>query len=88
MIHVCFHKKFAKEIQKLSKKEQKKFKERYILFSQNRLDPILKDHQLKGDLLGKRSFSITGDIRVIYAFLDSDKTQVMFLRIGTHNQVY
>lgn len=37
-------------------------------------------------MLGKRSFNITGDIRVVYR--EIDKNTVEFLDIGTHPQVY
>lgn len=45
----------------------------------------LNDHALSGNLQGKRAFSITGDIRVIYVELED---RLIFLDIGTHNQVY
>lgn len=64
---------------------QKKFDNRVKLFSENYQNPQLKDYQLTGKLQGFRSFSITGDIRVIYYI--NDET-VYFVDIGTHNQVY
>lgn len=63
----------------------KKFDERVLLFSKDQKDPILKDHELRGDFDGYRSFSITGDIRVIY-YIKNDTAY--FVDIGTHNQVY
>lgn len=45
----------------------------------------LNDHGLTGDLQGRRSFSITGDIRVFYVEFED---KIIFLDIGTHNQVY
>jgi len=45
----------------------------------------LHDHALTGKLAGKRAFSIAGDIRVIYVEFDDF---IVFLDIGTHNQVY
>lgn len=63
----------------------KRFKERLNLFTQSSADPILKDHALKGSKEGLRAFSITGDIRVVYFFKGET---VMFINIGTHEQVY
>lgn len=34
----------------------------------------------------KAAFSVRGDLRVVYRFVD--KNIAMLLRIGTHNQVY
>ena len=45
----------------------------------------LNDHPLTGKLASKRAFSITGDIRVIY---EETENEIIFLDIGTHNQVY
>lgn len=64
---------------------QKKFETRVRLFSQNPKNPIIRDHELKGDLKGKRSFWITGDIRVVYMIY---RNTAYFIDIGTHNQVY
>ena len=43
------------------------------------------DHKLIGSLEGFRSFSITGDIRVVYR---KDGAEIELYDIGTHNQVY
>lgn len=45
----------------------------------------LHDHALTGKLAGKRAFSMAGDIRIIYIELEDS---IVFLDIGTHNQVY
>lgn len=64
---------------------QKKVQERIGMLITNPRHPLLHDHSLKGDLSGRRSCSITGDIRVIYRIADDS---IEFLDIGTHNQVY
>jgi addiction module RelE/StbE family toxin len=64
----------------------KKFKNRVDLFISDQSNPILKDHALTGSMKGLRSFSITGDIRIIYQELDNN--YVLFINIGSHNQVY
>jgi len=78
MLKALYHKDFKKDFKKLSKNAKERFAERFLMF--------LRDHPLVGYLRGKRAFSVGGDIRVVYRFLDH-KT-VLLLRIGTHNQVY
>lgn len=64
---------------------RKKTDERLRLFQQNPSSPLLGDHSLTGDMKGFRSFSITGDIRIVYYLKDDT---VWLYDIGTHNQVY
>ncbi len=63
-----------------------RFDKRIKIFVQDKNNPLLHNHQLSGDLEGFCTFSITGDIRVIYKF--ESKDIVLFYDIGTHNQVY
>lgn len=63
-----------------------RFKERLALFLKDKSNLVLKDHKLIGNLQSFRAFSITGDVRVIYA--EESKDAVIFIDIGTHNQVY
>ncbi len=65
---------------------KERFAERFLMFLKNPAKPALRDHPLICNLRGKRAFSTTGDIRVVYRFLD--KKTVLLLRIGAHNQVY
>lgn len=83
---VDFHKQFLKEFEKLPKKNQRQFADRLELFLNNPHDPILNNHQLSGKLNFVRSINITGDIRVWYEQTNADT--VLFLRIGTHSQLY
>lgn len=55
-----------------------------MFISGHRAVPI-NDHALTGDLQGRRAFSVTGDIRVVYIELED---KIIFLDIGSHNQVY
>lgn len=80
-----FKKAFKNRI-KDNSKLVKKAKERVSLFVENPKNPILKDHQLTGDKKEFRAFWITGDIRIIYFPISKDK--VLFIDIGSHNQVY
>lgn len=67
------------------KKLDEQFRLRRKLFISDPGNPILKDHSLSGKMKGHRSFSITGDIRVIYYVHEGI---AYFVNIGTHNQVY
>ena len=87
-MQVRYHKNFWKSYrQRIIKnfKLEAKFKQRLKLFLENKNNPILKDHQLIGSKSGYRSFSITGDFRVIY---EETNDGILLHNIGTHNQVY
>lgn len=58
---------------------------RLIMFQDGIRDEPLYDHPLHGDMQVLRSFSITGDIRLIY-----EETEAAYILkdIGTHSQVY
>ena len=78
--------KFKRKYVKLSKKVQKKFKERKNLFLENSTHPILNIHKLSGEFEGKWSMNVTGDYRVIF-----DKSQtdiIIFINIGTHSELF
>lgn len=55
-------------------------------FKKNPDDTRLGNHDLDKKMLGKWSFWITGDIRIIYKWLG--KNEVRFLAIGGHPKVY
>ncbi len=84
-LHPDFRKSYKKRIKNNSKLVVKT-KDRIEIFRKNSSDPILKNHVLKGSKNNIRSFSITGDFRIIYKQISKD--HVLFLDIGTHNQVY
>lgn len=85
---VIFHKRFIKNFDKRIKTNSnllEKFNSRYKLFIKDKSNFLLHNHRLTGLMKGKQSFSITGDIRVIF---QESRDSVEFLDIGTHNQVY
>ena len=89
MIQIELHHSFVKSFDKRIKSNPKlvtKTQKRIELFKNNPANQILKDHQLIGPKHNFRAFSITGDIRIVY-YQKSDKF-VVFLDIGSHNQVY
>ena len=64
----------------------RKTTERIKLFKEDSRHSLLKDHALAGSRFGHRGFWITGDIRIIYERVSEN--EVLFLDIGSHNQVY
>jgi mRNA-degrading endonuclease YafQ of YafQ-DinJ toxin-antitoxin module len=61
------------------------FDSQLAIFLTDRENPKINDHHLSWGMQGKRAFSITKDIRVVY--VETDET-FLFLDIGTHKQVY
>lgn len=86
---VLRHRQFRRNYQKRilpNSNIDKKFEKRLTLFLLNPHNPLLRDHKLTGSLQNFRSFSITGDIRVVYRWEDEETLELY--DIGTHNQVY
>ena len=79
-----FKKQFQKRILPFPK-VRKKFYNRVQLFLDNKTSPLLRDHLLRGKLQDFRSFSIANDLRIIYQEFDDC---YIFLKIGSHNQIY
>lgn len=82
--HRNFEKSFKKRIGH-NRKLRAQFAARLSLFYSGQRDYLLDDHALAGSLAGKRAFSITADVRVIY---EEFPGEIILLDIGTHNQVY
>lgn len=82
--HKNFRKNFKKRISH-NKKLVKKFEERVSIFIKDPGNPLLKDHQLTGELKDYRAFWVGGDIRVVYKVKGDD---LELYDIGSHNQVY
>lgn len=85
---IKFHRDFEKNYKKRilhNKRLSDLYDERYALFASGIRNYPLYDHPLTGKLAGKRGFSITGNVRVVYK--ESEK-EIVFLDIGSHNQVY
>jgi addiction module RelE/StbE family toxin len=82
--HKSFVKSFAKRVI-TNKKLKDQYELRVDMFIAGQRTAPINDHPLSGDLQGRRAFSITADVRVIYIELED---KIIFLDIGTHNQVY
>ena len=58
-----------------------------MVFRKDPFQPSLRNHELKGNLAGKRAISVGFDLRIIYSE-EGDHAVVYLLKTGTHNQVY
>lgn len=89
MLKIKYHRIFLKHYRKRiagNSKLEKLLQQKINLFLIDNKSPLLKNHALAGAKKGYWAFSLTGDMRVIYTFKDSQT--VVFTDIGSHNQVY
>jgi addiction module RelE/StbE family toxin len=86
-MRINYSKKFQKRFLKLDKKYREKVIDAIQVFQNDPFDSVLRNHPLRGSMLGKRSFSATGDMRIIFEEYEN-YTLVLMLDAGTHNQVY
>ena len=84
---IKYHKKFEKRFKKLSPSLKNKTVLAVEKFTKNPFDKTLGNHPLAGKLQGKRAFSVTGIIRVVFEEYD-DYVLVVMLDIGNHSRVY
>jgi len=78
--------KFKKQYNKLPPKLQQQFDDRLRPFIDDRTDPRLRVHPLKGKYSGYWSMNISGDLRALY--LEQGETIIIFALIGTHSELY
>jgi addiction module RelE/StbE family toxin len=83
-LHYSFIKGYAKRIAK-DEKICKQYEKRIDMFIVGHRDAPINDHMLTGDLQSRRAFSITGAIRIVYV---ESEDKIIFLDVGSHNQVY
>jgi addiction module RelE/StbE family toxin len=89
MIEIAFSPSFKRNFRKRFKSKlqlQEKFWQRIELFLENPFDSRLKTHKLTGHLKELWSFSVDYDMRIIFYFMTNEK--VVFVDIGTHDEVY
>lgn len=82
---IDYSKRFNKQFQQLSAKNQKQFWKRLELFITEPDHPMLRRHSLKGRLSNYHSFNVSGGIRAIFK---RQGEVVFFVAIGTHSQLY
>jgi addiction module RelE/StbE family toxin len=82
---VHYHRRFQKDLGKRSWKVRDRFYEREMLWRKDPRNPLLDDHPLDHEYAGCRSFSVSGDLRVVYQLRGN---AAHFLRFGTHHELY
>jgi len=80
-------KRFQKAYDRLDGTSKTKVNEALVLFIDDRTNPVLRDHPLKGKLKKLRSFSAAWNLRIIYQEKDGFVT-ISLINVGSHNQVY
>ena len=83
---IVFHRNFEDQYKKLELNEKNRAKERLALFLSDEFNPVLNNHPLRGKFKGYRSINITGNMRAIYKFHDSELR--IFITLGTHSKLY
>jgi addiction module RelE/StbE family toxin len=89
MVQIAFSSSFRRAKKKRidsNKASADRFWNALRIFSQDPFDPRLRTHKLSGKLEGLWSFSVEYDLRVIFFFHEREK--VVFVDIGTHEEVY
>ena len=84
---IDFHKDFEKGFLKLTLNQQKRIDQALEIFENNPHDPQIKNHPLQGDQKGRRSMAAGGDLRLVFR-VENSYERVIFLSVGTYNQVY
>jgi len=85
---IQYHREFLKSYRKRIApypKLEKQFQVQLEKLLKDSKDSSLRDHKLIGRKKNFRSFSVTGDIRVVYIVIDNN---IWLFDIGSHNQVY
>jgi addiction module RelE/StbE family toxin len=85
---IQYHREFLKSYNKRVApypKLELQFKKQLDKLITNPNDSTLRDHKLIGKRKNFRSFSVTGDIRVVYLIVNNN---IWLFDIGSHNQVY
>lgn len=78
---VEYSKQFRKQLKKAPIEIKEAFLRRRELFSADSLNPLLNNHALTGEHLGKRSINVTGDWRAIYSEEKMKKVKKLSLSI-------
>jgi mRNA-degrading endonuclease YafQ of YafQ-DinJ toxin-antitoxin module len=84
---IYFTKSFSKKYWRLPEVTRKRVDNAIGIFRKNPLDPILRNHPLKGDMKGRRSLSAGFDLRLIFEERDG-YTVVIMIAVGKHEEVY
>ncbi len=79
-------KRSLKSLLKRSPQKIKIFEEKLQLFLEDPYHPKLELHKLKGTVKGYLAFTIEYNLRVVFYF--ANELEIVFIDIGTHDEVY
>ena len=85
-IRIQYSDKFHKRLKKLPKHILEKAEEREKIFQTNIFDPRLETHKLHGKDKLHWAYSVDRKYRIKFLFLNDN--DVLYLTIGTHDEVY
>jgi len=86
-MEINFTKPFKKAYFKLSEKDRLRVDKALVLFIEDRTNPALRNHSLKGKMEGRFSFSAAHDLRIVYRE-EHEFLYIFLIDVGSHNQVY
>jgi addiction module RelE/StbE family toxin len=86
MLNISYHNTFRKQLNKLDGDKKEAVKLAIKRFQNNRADPSLYNHQLKGNRKGYRSISASFDLRIV--FYHESEDSIILTEVGTHSQLY
>lgn len=75
---------FSRQFKSLPTKLKEEAVERIELLKEKSNHQMLRVHKLKGQLLGRYSFSVTYHYRIIFMYTDNTHTEAILLAIGDH----
>lgn len=84
-MEIHFHKNFKKKLKKLSPKIKNQFYARLVLFMKDKTHATLNNHSVDKAFTDCRSINVSGDYRAIFK---EENNSVIFLKIGTHSELY
>jgi len=86
-MQIYYHKRFIKQMKKLQVHERIAVTDAIDLFRKDPFSTTLKNHALKGSMLGARAISAGFDLRILFEEHDN-YTLVVMVAVGTHDTVY
>ncbi|HSW89072.1 MAG TPA: type II toxin-antitoxin system mRNA interferase toxin, RelE/StbE family [Candidatus Saccharimonadales bacterium] len=80
---------FIKQLKKTNVQIRKNFIKQIYIFQRNPNDPILRNHELRGEWKGYRSINVTEDWRALYEEIHQGEEIIAYFSfIGTHKDLY
>lgn len=82
---IDYSRSFKKDYKKLTTKLRDQFRERVLLFQENRFNPLLNNHCVHHPYEGCQSINVSGDVRALF---EINNNSVLFVRVGTHSELF